>query len=73
VVRLKAFALGGLLKRLRDGAGLNYGHRAACPANQKMHRMPAMPGFCASNKRLEELDLVDKLLFDQKIECAIDC
>jgi hypothetical protein len=69
---MEALALGSVPKRPRYAAILDFGHGAAFPTNQKLHRTVVKAGSGTGNKRIQTLDLVDQSLLHQEIKRAIN-
>ena len=69
---MKALALGSVPKRPRYAAIPDFGHGAAFPTNQELHRMLVKPGFGTGDKRIQTLDLMNQSLLHQEIKRPIN-
>lgn len=68
----KTMLMGLLGKRAVDRRVMEFDHLATSVADQQLHGM-SMVKVTTEYESVERLHLVGKALFEQKIECPIDC
>jgi len=73
VARLKPGFFGGLGERLGNIDILDFRHGSTFAADEELHGVMAMITFRARDKGIQPFQLMNEMIFDQKIQGAIHC